>query len=85
MTDGCRFMSRSSSGEVVVALPSDVNASLDVIVPRIRPWEVTVDLMLVTPRSAVKGFARATVTWEMLFVIPVVSNMVRAALSRSLD
>lgn len=71
---GSRFMSKAKDGDVVVVLPPAEKFVVVLIVPKLIPWEITVDKILVMSRPEVKGLLTSTVTSLMLFCRPVVGR-----------
>jgi len=64
------------AGDFVVDFPGELKFVAVSMEPRTRPWDVTLDEILVMSKPAVKGLTRSTVTWLMLFVINVVGRTV---------
>lgn len=65
---------KASCGDVVVDLPAEVKLVVVAMLPREIPCDVTVDVICVMARAAVKGLTRFTVTSLMLFATPVVGS-----------
>lgn len=71
---GSKFISKSSCGDVVVVLGAEVKLIVWFIVPRGMPKAETEDETDVTSRAALNGLDKDTVTWLMLFSVPVVGK-----------